>query len=79
MVRIWAVPTFTTLTWVGLIVTDEEALRTARLLAREEGMFVGVSSGTNVWAMIKVAEELGGGKTLVTLLGIVTLVRLVHQ
>jgi len=51
-----------------VIVTDEEALNMARSLAREEGMFVGVSSGTNVWAMIKVAEELGAGKTLATLL-----------
>jgi cysteine synthase A len=51
-----------------VVVSDEEALRTARLLAREEGLFVGISSGTNVWSAIKVAEELGPGKTIVTLL-----------
>lgn len=51
-----------------VVVPDEEALGTARLLAREEGLFVGISSGTNVWSAIKVAEELGPGKTIVTLL-----------
>lgn len=51
-----------------VIVTDDEALQTARALARQEGMFVGVSSGTNVRAAIKLAEELGPGKTLTCLL-----------
>lgn len=51
-----------------VIVTDDEALQTARAVARLEGMFVGVSSGTNVRAAIKVAEELGPGKTLTCLL-----------
>jgi cysteine synthase A len=51
-----------------VIVTDDEASQTARALARQEGMFVGVSSGTNVRAAIKVAEELGPGKTLTCLL-----------
>lgn len=51
-----------------VIVTDDDALQTARALARHEGMFVGVSSGTNVWAGIKVAKELGPGKTIVMLL-----------
>ena len=51
-----------------IIVTDEEAVSTARRLAREEGLFVGVSSGTNVAAAIKLLEKLGPGKSVVTLL-----------
>ncbi len=51
-----------------LTVSDQDALDTARLLAQTEGLFTGVSSGTNVWAMMKVAEELGPGKTIVALL-----------
>ncbi len=50
------------------VVTDEEALDTARRLAREEGLMVGISSGTNVAAALKLARELGPGKTVVTVL-----------
>ena len=50
------------------IVTDEEAIATARALAREEGLLVGVSSGTNVAAARRLARKLGPGKTVVTLL-----------
>lgn len=50
------------------IVSDEEALDTARGLAREEGMLVGVSSGTNVAAAKRLAKKLGPGKTVVTVL-----------
>ncbi len=49
-------------------VSDDDALATARQIARVEGMFVGVSSGTNVWAAIQLAGQLGPGKTIVTLL-----------
>ncbi|MDP2873628.1 MAG: cysteine synthase A [Bacillota bacterium] len=48
-------------------VTDEDAVATARLLARKEGLLVGVSAGSNVWAAMRVAERLGDGKTVVTL------------
>lgn len=51
-----------------VIVTDKDALCTSRQLARQEGLFVGVSSGTNVWTAIKTAETLGPGKTIVTVL-----------
>ncbi len=51
-----------------VLVPDKDALNMARLLARREGMFVGVSSGTNVWSALKVAGKLGPGKTIVTLL-----------
>ena len=50
------------------IVTDEEALDTAKRLAKEEGIMCGLSSGTNVAAALKLAEKLGEGKTVVTIL-----------
>ena len=50
------------------IVSDEEALETARALAREEGLLCGVSSGTNVAAAKRLARKLGPGKTVVTVL-----------
>jgi len=50
------------------IVSDEEALQTARRLAREEGLMCGISSGTNVAAAIGLAKQLGPGKTVVTVL-----------
>ncbi len=49
-------------------VTDEEALTMARRLAREEGLMCGISSGTNVVAALRMARELGSGKTVVTIL-----------
>ena len=50
------------------IVTDDEALSTARELAAKEGILCGISSGTNVAAAIKLARKLGRGKTIVTVL-----------
>lgn len=50
------------------IVTDEEALETSRRLMREEGILCGISSGTNVTAALRLAKELGPGKTVVTVL-----------
>ena len=50
------------------IVTDEEAIRTAKELASKEGLMCGISSGTNVAAALKLAEKLGEGKTVVTVL-----------
>ena len=50
------------------IITDEEALKTAKDLARLEGIMCGISSGTNVAAAIKLAKKLGAGKTVVTVL-----------
>jgi len=49
-------------------VSDEEALETARNLARKEGLMCGISSGTNVAAAIKLAKKLGKGKVVVTIL-----------
>ena len=50
------------------IVSDEEAIQTARDLARLEGLMCGISSGTNVAAAIQLAKKLGSGKTVVTVL-----------
>lgn len=50
------------------VVTDEEAISTAKALAREEGLMCGISSGTNVAAALKLAKKLGKGKTVVTVL-----------
>jgi len=49
-------------------VTDDDAFETAKLLAREEGLMVGISSGANVFAAMKVAERLGPDKNVVTVL-----------
>ncbi len=50
------------------IVSDEEAISTARDLARLEGLMCGISSGTNVAAAKRLAKQLGKGKTVVTVL-----------
>ena len=50
------------------IVSDGEALQTAKDLAAKEGLMCGISSGTNVAAAIKLAKKLGKGKTVVTIL-----------
>ena len=50
------------------IVSDDEAINTAKDLARLEGIMCGISSGTNVAAAKKLAKKLGKGKTVVTVL-----------
>lgn len=47
-------------------ITDEEAYEYARRMGREEGMLVGISSGANVAAAVKIAKKLGKGKKVVT-------------
>jgi cysteine synthase A len=49
-------------------VTDRDAIETTKRLIREEGLLVGISSGANIWAALKVAKELGPGKNIVTVL-----------
>jgi cysteine synthase A len=51
-----------------LLVRDEDAIATARRLAREEGLLVGISSGANVWAACQVAERLASDRVVVTVL-----------
>lgn len=50
------------------VVTDEEAIQTAKDLASTEGLMCGISSGTNVAAALQLAKKLGKGKTVVTVL-----------
>ncbi len=50
------------------IIKDDEAIRTSKKLASEEGIMCGISSGTNVAAALKLAKKLGAGKTVVTVL-----------
>ena len=51
-----------------ITVTDEQAIETTRQLARVEGALVGTSSGANVWAALRLSDELGPGKNVVTVL-----------
>jgi cysteine synthase A len=51
-----------------ITVTDDEAYQTAKQLSKKEGLLVGISAGANVFAAQKVAEELGPGKNVVTIL-----------
>jgi cysteine synthase A len=46
---------------------EEDAFPVARRLAREEGLFVGMSSGAIAWAAMAVARELGPGKVVATI------------
>jgi cysteine synthase A len=47
-------------------VTDDEAYEYTRLAIREEGIFVGISSGANIAAAVKIAKKIGKGKKVVT-------------
>jgi len=49
-------------------VKDEDAFAMTGRLTREEGLLVGISSGSNVWAALQVAKKLGPGKRVVTML-----------
>lgn len=49
-------------------VSDNDAYKTSQRLAREEGVFVGISSGAAAYAAVKTAKSLGKGKTVVTVL-----------
>ncbi len=49
-------------------VKDEDALKTARKIAVEEGILVGISSGAAVYAAIKKSKELGKGKKIVVII-----------
>jgi len=48
-------------------VRDEDAYRTTRRLAREEGLLLGISSGAAVWAALEMARRLGSGKRILAI------------
>jgi cysteine synthase A len=50
------------------LVKDKDAIQTAHLLAKKEGLFCGMSSGANFFIAKKIANELGKGKNVVTIL-----------
>ncbi|MBN2441550.1 MAG: cysteine synthase A [Spirochaetales bacterium] len=49
-------------------VTDDDAINTARELAKLEGALVGTSAGANVWSALQLSKRLGPGKNVVTIL-----------
>ncbi|MGN0473378.1 MAG: cysteine synthase A [Lachnospiraceae bacterium] len=49
-------------------VTDDDAINTARELARVQGLLVGTSSGANVWAAMQMAKKYGSDKIIATIL-----------
>ena len=50
-----------------ITVEDSEAIEMAKRLAKEEGLFVGISSGANVFASLKIAKELRKGRIVTVL------------
>jgi len=51
-----------------ITVTDEDAYSLSERLAREEGIFVGISAGAAASAALNIAQEMGKGKTVVVIL-----------
>lgn len=51
-----------------ITVTDEDAYSLSERLAREEGIFVGISAGAAAYAALNIAQEMGKGKTVVVIL-----------
>jgi len=49
-------------------VAFDDAIRVARALSKEEGLFVGISAGAVAWSAFEVAKELGPGKRVVAVL-----------
>lgn len=49
-------------------VADEDAIQTARMLAKKQGLLVGTSSGANVWAAMQMAEKYGKDKVIATIM-----------
>lgn len=51
-----------------ITINDDDAFKTSRRLAREEGIFAGISAGAAVFAALKIAKDLGQGKRLVVII-----------
>ena len=49
-------------------VTDDDAIGTTRMLAKEQGLMCGTSSGANIWACMQMAEKYGRDKIIATVL-----------
>ncbi len=49
-----------------ILVTDDQAFEMARILAKKLGLFVGISTGANVFAALKLARKVGKGKKILT-------------
>lgn len=58
-----------TASYDGIVrVPSQNALETARQAASQEGLLVGISSGAAIWSAIQVAQKLGKGKKVLTIL-----------
>lgn len=51
-----------------ITVTDDDAIRTTRKLAKEQGLMCGTSAGANIWACMKAAKKFGEDKVIATVL-----------
>ena len=51
-----------------ICVRDEDAIKTARKLGREEGILAGISAGANVFAALQIARDMGPGKRVATII-----------
>lgn len=51
-----------------ILVTDHDAFQTQKRLALEEGLFAGISSGANIWAALRLAEDVDSSDNIVTIL-----------
>jgi len=51
-----------------ITVTDDDAMRTTRMLAKTQGLMCGTSSGANIWAAMKAARKFGNDKVIATVL-----------
>ena len=49
-------------------VADDDAIQTARMLAKKQGLLVGTSSGANVWAAMQMAKKYGKDKVIATVM-----------
>jgi len=64
------VPSLVNMDLIDRVITvkSEDALNMTRSLIRQEGLMVGISSGANALAALRVATEMGDAKTIVTIL-----------
>lgn len=51
-----------------MLVSSREAIRTTKMLSEKEGLFVGISSGANVFAAVQLSKKIGRNKNVMTVL-----------